>query len=435
MRLLLYSLFLILIFGCSSKTNQISKSNTDSNFEIVSPESVGISSERLNRIDKYFNKSISENIIPGAVTLIIKDGKIVYNKAFGNENVLEEVKFQNDNIFRIASMTKAITSLAVMMLWEEGNFSLDDPIEKFIPEFKNHRILKKFNKKDSTYSSIKANKKITIRHLLTHSSGLGYGFIDSNPEMKAIFAKKNKKFMNNGVMCFCDEDVKIENVIKNIAKYPLHHEPGKQFTYSVGLDVLGYFIELQSGMSLNDFFNERIFKPLGMIDTQFYLKSDKEERLVSVQTKKDGKWVDFYDDRFNVNYPFQGSKSIFFGGCGLTSTVKDYAKFVQMVLNKGRFNGNQIIGKKTAETMLTGQGYLSWGSEVSLGFSLMKDDLYSTGIGGSKGTFSTGGYWNTSAFADPVENIIGIIYKQTYDIGNDPTSAAFRRLVFQSIIE
>ena len=192
MRLLLYSFFLILIFGCSSKTNQISKSNTDSNFEIVSPESVGISSERLNRIDKYFNKSISENIIPGAVTLIIKDGKIVYNKAFGNENVLEEVKFQNDNIFRIASMTKAITSLAVMMLWEEGNFSLDDPIEKFIPEFKNHRILKKFNKKDSTYTSIKANKKITIRHLLTHSSGLGYGFIDSNPEMKAIFARKIK---------------------------------------------------------------------------------------------------------------------------------------------------------------------------------------------------------------------------------------------------
>ena len=296
------------------------------------------------------------------------------------------------------------------MLWEEGNFTLDDPIEKFIPEFNNHRILKKFNKNDSTYTSIKANKKITIRHLLTHSSGLGYGFIDSNPEMKAIFAKKNKKFMNNGVMCFCDEDVKIENIIKHIAKYPLHHEPGKQFTYSVGLDVLGYFIELQSGMSLNDFFNERIFKQLGMIDTQFYLKSDKKERLVSVQTKKDGKWVDFYDDRFNVNYPFQGSKSVFFGGCGLTSTVTDYAKFVQMVLNKGRFNGNQIIGKKTAETMLTGQGYLSWGSEVSLGFSLMKDDLYSTGLGGSKGTFSTGGYWNSFAFADPVEYFIGIIY-------------------------
>ena len=343
MRLLLYSLFLILIFGCSSKTNQISKSNTDSNFEIVSPESVGISSERLNRIDKYFNKSISENIIPGAVTLIIKDGKIVYNKAFGNENVLEEVKFQNDNIFRIASMTKAITSLAVMMLWEEGNFTLDDPIEKFIPEFKNHRILKKFNKKDSTYTSIKANKKITIRHLLTHSSGLGYGFIDSNPEMKAIFAKKNKKFMNNGVMCFCDEDVKIENVIKNIAKYPLHHEPGKQFTYSVGLDVLGYFIELQSGMSLNDFFRKRIFDPLGMNDTQFYIESDKRERLVSVQTKKDGKWEDFSDNRFNVNYPFEGSKSLFFGGCGLTSTVTDYGKFLQMILNKGKYNGNQII--------------------------------------------------------------------------------------------
>ena len=432
MRLILYLITFFVFFSCTIKNNE---SNQDQIFQSVSPESVGISEDRLQRIDKYFKKSIEENIIPGAVTLIVKDGKIVYEKSFGNENVFKEVKFKNDNIFRIASMTKAITSLAVMMLWEEGNFTLDDPIEKFIPEFKNHKILKKFNKNDSTYTSIKANKKITIRHLLTHSSGLGYGFIDSNPEMKAIFAKKNKKFMDNGVMCFCDEDVKIENIIKNIGKYPLHHEPGKQFTYSIGLDVLGYFIELQSGMTLNDFFNERIFKPLGMNDTQFYLGNEKNERLVSVQTKKGGKWIDFYDDRFNVNYPIEGSKSIFFGGCGLTSTVIDYAKFVQMVLNKGRFNGNQIIGKKTAETMLLGQGYISWESEVSLGFSLMKDDLYSTGIGGSKGTFSTGGYWNTSAFADPVENIIGIIYKQTYDIGSDPTSAAFRRLVFQSIIE
>ena len=432
MRLILYLITFFVFFSCTIKNNE---SNQDQIFQSVSPESVGISEDRLQRIDKYFKKSIEENIIPGAVTLIVKDGKIVYEKSFGNENVFKEVKFKNDNIFRIASMTKAITSLAVMMLWEEGNFTLDDPIEKFIPEFKNHKILKKFNKNDSTYTSIKANKKITIRHLLTHSSGLGYGFIDSNPEMKAIFAKKNKKFMDNGVMCFCDEDVKIENIIKNIGKYPLHHEPGKQFTYSIGLDVLGYFIELQSGMTLSDFFNERIFKPLGMNDTQFYLGNEKNERLVSVQTKKGGKWIDFYDDRFNVNYPIEGSKSIFFGGCGLTSTVIDYAKFVQMVLNKGRFNGNQIIGKKTAETMLLGQGYISWESEVSLGFSLMKDDLYSTGIGGSKGTFSTGGYWNTSAFADPVENIIGIIYKQTYDIGNDPTSAAFRRLVFQSIIE
>ena len=432
MRLILYLITFFVFFSCTIKNNE---SNQDQIFQSVSPESVGISEDRLQRIDKYFKKSIEENIIPGAVTLIVKDGKIVYEKSFGNENVFKEVKFKNDNIFRIASMTKAITSLAVMILWEEGNFTLDDPIEKFIPEFKNHKILKKFNKNDSTYTSIKANKKITIRHLLTHSSGLGYGFIDSNPEMKAIFAKKNKKFMDNGVMCFCDEDVKIENIIKNIGKYPLHHEPGKQFTYSIGLDVLGYFIELQSGMTLSDFFNERIFKPLGMNDTQFYLGNEKNERLVSVQTKKGGKWIDFYDDRFNVNYPIEGSKSIFFGGCGLTSTVIDYAKFVQMVLNKGRFNGNQIIGKKTAETMLLGQGYISWESEVSLGFSLMKDDLYSTGIGGSKGTFSTGGYWNTSAFADPIENIIGIIYKQTYDIGSDPTSAAFRRLVFQSIIE
>ena len=188
-------------------------------------------------------------------------------------------------------------------------------------------------------------------------------------------------------------------------------------------------------MSLNDFFRKRIFDPLGMNDTQFYIESDKRERLVSVQTKKDGKWEDFSDNRFNVNYPVEGSKSLFFGGCGLTSTVTDYGKFLQMILNKGKYNGNQIIGKKTIETITEGQNINAWGSQISLAFGLLTDkDLYK-GYGGSSGTLSTGGYWNTSAFADPVENIIGIIYKQTYDIGNDPTSAAYRRLVFQSIIE
>ena len=432
--LLLSILFSLITLGCLDNSKKINNPKLIKGFA----EKEGVSEEKLLRIDEYINKSISKSIIPGAVALVARNGKIIYHKAFGYENYSEKIPFEKNHIFRIASMTKAITSLAVVMLWEEGKFSLDDPIEKFIPECKDHQILENFNKRDSTYTTKNAKNKITIRNLLTHSSGMGYGFIDSDPAIKSIFTKNNKKFMKNGVMCFCDEDVKIENIIKNVAKYPLHHEPGEKWTYSVGLDVLGYLIELQSGLSLSDFFQTRIFSPLGMGDTQFYIPKNKENRLVSVQTKKQGKWVDFEDERFNVNYPISGSKTTFFGGCGLTSTVEDYAKFMQMILNKGKYNNAQIIGKKTYETLVTGQGYFSsWGGvESSLAFSLSNSRQYfEKGNRGSEGVLDTGGYWNTSCVADPKENLIAILYKQTYDLESDPTTAEFRRLVFQSIVD
>ena len=432
--ILLSIFFYLITLGCVDNSKKINK------LELTEGSALneGVSEEKLLRIDEYINKSISKSIIPGAVALVTRNGKIIYHKAFGYENFSEKIPFEKNHIFRIASMTKAITSLAVLILWEEGKFSLDDPIEKFIPEFKDHQILEKFNKRDSTYTTKNAKNKITIRNLLTHSSGMGYGFIDSDPAIKSIFTKNNKEFMKNGVMCFCDEDVKIENIIKNVAKYPLHHEPGEKWTYSVGLDVLGYFIELQSGLSLSDFFQTRIFDPLGMTDTQFYLNANKENRLVSVQTIEEGKWVDFEDERFNVNYPIRGSKTTFFGGCGLTSTVEDYAKFMQMILNKGKYNNKQIIAKKTHEAIITGQGYFSsWGGvESSLAFSLSNSRQYfEKGTRGTEGALDTGGYWNTSCIADPKENIIAILYKQTYDLESDPTSSEFRRLVFQSIVD
>tara|TARA_B100001093_G_scaffold508392_1_gene570489 strand:+ start:147 stop:1457 length:1311 start_codon:yes stop_codon:yes gene_type:complete len=432
--ILLSIFFYLITLGCIDNSKKISSPKLIKGFA----EKEGVSEEKLLRIDEYINKSISKSIIPGAVALVTRNGKIIYHKAFGYENFSEKIPFEKNHIFRIASMTKAITSLAVLILWEEGKFSLDDPIEKFIPEFKDHQILEKFNKRDSTYTTKNAKNKITIRNLLTHSSGMGYGFIDSDPAIKSIFTKNNKEFMKNGVMCFCDEDVKIENIIKNVAKYPLHHEPGEKWTYSVGLDVLGYFIELQSGLSLSDFFQTRIFDPLGMTDTQFYLNGNKENRLVSVQTIEDGKWVDFEDERFNVNYPIRGSKTTFFGGCGLTSTVEDYAKFMLMILNKGKYNNKQIIATKTHEAIVTGQGYFSsWGGvESSLAFSLSNSRQYfEKGTRGSEGALDTGGYWNTSCIADPKENIIAILYKQTYDLESDPTSSEFRRLVFQSIVD
>ncbi|MDG2397209.1 MAG: serine hydrolase [Flavobacteriaceae bacterium] len=417
-----FLLCLILLIGCQKNKNY--KLN-----EGGIPEKEGVSSERLERIDQYINKAIADTIIPGAVALVARNGKIIYHKAFGYENTSEKIQLNKNNIFRIASMSKAITSLAVMMLWEEGKFSLDDPIEKFIPEFKNSKILDKFNPKDSTYTTINVKNKITIRHLLTHTSGIGYGFIDSNPAIRAIHMKAGI------IELYTTEEITIAENIKRLAKLPLHFDPGTNYTYSEGLDVLGYFIEIQSGMSFSNFLQERIFKPLQMKDTYFYLPQEKSDRLVSVQTKENGQWKDFSDSRFEVDYPIKGSKTFFSGGAGLSSTTEDYAKFLQMFLNKGKYGDQQLIGKKTCETILSNQLSHLGEMELSLAFGLLSEKEFYKGNGGSVGTFTWGGYWNTQYFADPKENIIGIIYKQTWNIGNDPTGSGFRRLVFQSIIE
>jgi len=310
-----------------------------------SPGSVGMSDERLARIDDMLIKSIDKNQIPGAVALIARNGKIVYYKAFGMaENETKRI-LKRDDIFRIASQSKAITATAVMMLWEEGKFSLDDPISKYIPEFENAQILDSLNEIDTTYITSPAKGKITIRHLLTHTSGIGYGIIDND--------KFSKMYQKAGIVdLFATTPITIEENIKKLARLPLHHEPGKQFTYSEGLDVLGYFIEIMSGKPLDVFFQERIFAPLGMNDTYFYLPDSKKSRLVPVQTIKDGKWIRYTNSYYDTDYPIKGSKTFFSGGAGLSSTAKDYATFLQMYLNDGELNGVRILSRTTVQVIM-----------------------------------------------------------------------------------
>lgn len=411
--------FFLQIIGCTTPTGKIN-SLTDTQ---------GVSSERLKRIDSYFEKALSDSIIPGGVALMARDGKIVYHKAFGIENPETGNPYRTDHIFRIASMTKAVTSLAVLMLWEEGKFFLDDPIEKYIPEFKNAHILNSFNAQDSTYTTTTAKKKITIRHLLTHTSGIGYGVIDGNPKMKAIYNKA-------GIIdLYTTADVTIEENIKKLAKLPLHHEPGAKFTYSEGLDVLGYFVELMSGKTFAEFLKDRIFEPLNMQDTHFYLPESHHNRLVHIQTKKGGKWVNFKADFYDEAYPIKGAQTFYSGGAGLSSTTADYAKFLQLFLDGGKANGTQFIGKKTAELIFSNQLKNESDFEYGLAFGILSKNQADKGGAGSIGTLTWGGYFNTSYFADPEENVVGILYKQTQNIGNDPTAQGFRELVFQSIIE
>lgn len=397
----------------------------------ASAAEAGMSAERLDRIDRMLLNSIEKNDIPGAVALVARDGKIVYHKAFGTADAESGRKFKEDDIFRIASQTKAITSTAVMMLWEEGKFRLDDPINKYIPEFGKAKVLDSFNEKDSTYTTRLAKNQITIRHLITHTSGIGYGFIDSDARFQKLYQKAG---IIDG---FTTEPITIEENIKKLAKLPLHNNPGEKFIYSEGIDVLGYLIEIISEMPLDKFLKERIFDPLEMNDTWFYLPNSKADRLVPVQTKKDGEWIIYPTSPiYNPNYPIAGAKTFFAGGAGLSSTAKDYATFLQMYLNKGELNGVRLLSRTTVNFMMANQvGDRFWdkGKHHGLAFSVVNEKGQAKGGEGSTGTFEWGGYFNTQYFADPQENIVGILMKQTQEIKVDNTGWQFKLLVGQAV--
>lgn len=428
MKHLLFTVLVLFIFtGLTAQTKSIKKSPV---LTEASPESVGVSADRLARIDKMCTEAVLSGDLPGIVSLVVRNGKIVHWKAYGMADNQAGRVLKRDDIFRIASQSKAITSTAVMMLWEEGKFRLDDPISKFIPEFKNPQVLKSFKYADTTYTTEPAKSEITIRHLLTHTSGIGYGIIDGNEQIKMIYQKAGVTDL------FTTENISIAESVKKLAKLPLHHNPGEKYTYSEGLDVLGYFIEVVSGMPFDQFLKTRIFDPLGMNDTRFYFPEDRAAKLVAVQHKVNGKWEKYPVTFYDTNYPVKGAKTFFSGGAGLSSTVKDYATFLQMYLNGGELNGIRILCRKTVESIMgnqTGELYGSPNEHYGLAFGVLTEKGQNKGGLGSEGTFQWGGYFNTSYFADPKENVIGLIFKQTQGPVNDETGWKFRQLVFQTI--
>jgi CubicO group peptidase (beta-lactamase class C family) len=361
---------------------------------------------------------------------VARNGKIVFHKAFGTADAKSNRLLKKDDIFRLASQSKAITATAVMMLWEEGKFQLDDPISKYIPEFKNPQVLDSILS-DGTYSTTAADKEISIRHLLSHTSGIGYGIIDEDARFKKIYK-------DAGIIdLFTTEKISIGNNIKKLAALPLHNNPGEKYTYSESYDVLGYFIEIVSGMPFDVYLKTHIFDPLEMNNTAFYLPKSKEDRLVSVQTKKEGEWINYPITFYDPNYPIKGAKQFFSGGAGLCSTAEDYAKFLQMYLNKGELNGTRLLSRTTVQVIMANQIGDLWGKDpkasYGLAFMVQTEKGEDQGGNGSNGTFSWGGYFNTQYFADPKEQIIGILLKQTQKIKSDNTSWKFPILVGQSI--
>jgi CubicO group peptidase (beta-lactamase class C family) len=396
----------------------------------AAPATVGVSPERVARLDAMLEQAVKSGSIPGVVALVTRHGKIVYLKAHGMADNEAHRPLKPDDIFRIASQSKAITATAVMMLWEEGRFQLDDPISKYIPEFKSPQVLKTYNEADGTWTGEPARREITIRDLLTHTSGIGYGVIDGDERFKKLYAKGGVQDL------FTAEPVTIGESVKKLAKLPLHHHPGEKFTYSEGLDVLGYFIEVVSGMPFDVFLQQRLFGPLGMKDSGFYLPAEKAGRLVAVQKPENGKWVRYPVTFYDPEYPIKGAKSFFSGGSGLCSTARDYATFLQMYLNGGELGGVRILSRKTVETIMREQVARDlWGGgdkHYGLAFGVVTEKGQAKGGEGSPGTFDWGGYFNTQYFADPRENIVGVLMKQTQG-GNDETGWKFRQLVSQIV--
>lgn len=424
-------LIIIALFTCIVTTKSQTRSVLHSPpLHEASAESVGVSQERLDRINVMCKESVINGDVPGIVALVARHGKIVFHEAYGMADNVTGKKMKKDAIFRIASQSKAITSTAVMMLWEEGRFRLDDPVSDYIPEFKNPQVLKEYTFADTSYTTMPADKEITIRHLLTHTSGLGYGIGDADERFKMIYQKA-------GIIdLFTTENITIGENIKKLATLPLHHNPGEAYIYGEGLDVLGYFIEVVSGMPFDEFLRTRLFDPLGMDDTWFYLPDPKADRLVTVQQKEDGKWVPYPATFYDPNYPIKGAKRFFSGGAGLSSTAKDYANFLQMYLNGGELNGVRILSRTTIQSIMGNQtGELFGGDNAyyGLAFGVLTSKGEDAGGEGSEGTFSWGGYFDTQYFADPSEQIIGVLLKQTQGPSGVETGWKFRQLVFQAI--
>ena len=415
MKNLITFIFIAFVISANAQTKSAHKTAP---LSYASPESVGMSQERIDRIDAMCKNAIKDGEVPGIVALVARNGKIVFHEAYGMADNEAGKKMQKNSIFRIASQSKAITSTAVMMLWEEGKFQLDDPISKYIPEFKNPQVLKTFSYKDTTYTTVPADKEITIRNLLTHTSGIGYGVIDADERFQMIYHKAGVTDL------FTTKPISIGESVRKLAKLPLHHNPGEAFTYSEGLDVLGYFIEVVSGMPFDEFLRKRIFDPLGMDDTWFYLPKSKTGRLVAVQKQENGKWVRFPYTFYDPDYPVKGAKTFFSGGAGLCSTAKDYATFLQMYLNGGELNGVRILSSTTIRAIMANQFPDVWKGQsryYGLAFGVINQRGQDLGGMGSAGTFFWGGYFNTSYFADPKEKTIGIIMKQTQGPVHDET--------------
>ncbi|HYE89064.1 MAG TPA: serine hydrolase domain-containing protein [Vicinamibacterales bacterium] len=399
---------------------------------LASPASVGIAADRLDRLHAAMKGFVDRKEVSGIVTLVAREGKTVDLHAVGLADVENNVPMRTDAIFRIASMTKPVTSVAIMMLFEENKLFLTDPVTKFIPAFKGVQVLE-------DGKSVPARRAITVRDLLTHKSGITYGFLNGGVV--------GSSYRKNGVIDgLTTTTMTLEENINRLGAEPLVAQPGSAFNYSLSTDVLGRIVEVASGQPLNVFFKERIFKPLKMNDTDFSVPESKWPRFVTVYSP-DGKGgirpmtdpESFGNAHFSPWAYYKEGKTYFSGGAGLTSTASDYARFATMLLNGGGLEGARLLSPKTIEMMTLSHTseltpplpLLGPGVNFGLGFRVVTE-LASTQTLGSNGLYGWSGIYGTNFWVDPSEKLVAVVMVQKYP--GAAVAGTFQPMVYQALV-
>jgi CubicO group peptidase (beta-lactamase class C family) len=414
------ALFLLFFFSLPISAQQL---------KAVPPAKVGMSAERLQRLTEVLNGYVNDGKLSGAVALVARHGKVAYVKAVGYRDAESRSPMTDDVIFRIASQSKALVSAGIMILQEEGKLLISDPVGKFIPQFESTTVA--VPKDSGGYVVVPAKRKITIRDLLTHTAGIGYG---GGPA-----ADKWKEAGIQG-WYFADRDEPIAATVERLAALPMDAQPGEKFVYGYNTDILGVVIERASGKPLDDFMSEKVFKPLGMNDTYFYLPKEKTSRFATVYSaNKTGPLTRAPDPGTMTGQGMyvDGPRKSFSGGAGILSTARDYAAFLTMMLKKGMHNGKRILSRKSVELMtvdhLRNIPY-SDGAGFGLGFEVT-DGLGARGRIGSEGEFGWGGAYHSIYWVDPKEDLVVVYFTQLIPAGTIDDHGKLRALIYQSIID
>jgi len=402
---------------------------------LVSPDQVGLSAERLGRISSWMKGWVDAGKLPGMTVAVMRRGELAFAETYGRADVERNKPMRPDTIVRIYSMTKPLTSVAIMMLYEQGRFQLDDPISKFIPGFANQRVFTGGSR--GKIDTVPAERDINFRDLLTHTSGLTYGMMESNAVDAMYRAKDGVDFQT--------ADTSLKQVVEKATTLPLIAQPGKAWNYSISTDVLGYLVEIISGQPFEKFLLEKVIKPLGMIDTDFHVPPAKHDRFAANYNVADGK-LKLIDDPAKSRY--LAPRRVNSGGGGLVATASDYLRFCKFMLNKGELDGMRLLGRKTVELMTSNHlkgdmgdmgapkfsesTYLGIG--FGLGFSVMIDPAKAQ-ILGTPGEYAWGGAASTAFWCDPKEEMAVVLLTQLMPSSTYPIRRELRVLSYQAIVD
>lgn len=397
---------LALISSCKTNTKELSKIQT------ATPPSISISPDSLVVATQRLHKHVDDGKLPGTFVRIIKDGKVVYNDKYGVIDIAHNKEIQENSLYRIYSMTKPITAVAIMSLYDQRKLDLDDKVSKFIPEFRSTKV---YNKVDGKHNAEPQKNEMTIRHLLTHTSGIPYGWERSYTD--SIYAERQHML----------QDWSLEYMTKDLATIPLKYQPGTKWNYGLGIDVAGYIVEVISGQTLDAYFKSVIFDPLEMDDTAFYLPEEKQDRMSVIYTHDDNGKIKVLESEITL-FGMHEPPKLLLGGAGLFSTLPDYEKFCRMLLNKGALNGKRILSEKAAQMVMTDQFPAEVQKQPGMGHGLSGFVKLETG------EYSWGGAASTNFWIDPTNNLIVICYTQLMQSETD-YAKEFKATIDRSLID